>query len=50
MQLRLQIEEGLLDFLLALQVHEEELDCAAGFLLVPAPHLLLLELEAEPLS
>lgn len=50
MELRLEIEEGLLDLLLAVEVDEEELDCAAGLLLVPAPHLLLPELEAEALS
>jgi hypothetical protein len=49
LQLRLEIEEGLVDLVLALQIDEEHVDESAGLLLVPAPSLFLLEFEGEAL-
>lgn len=50
MELRLEIEERLLDLVLALQVDEKHVDQSAAVLLVLAPALLLLEFERESLG
>ena len=50
MELRLEIEEGLLHLVLALQVDEKHVDQSPALLLVLAPALLLLEFERESLD